>query len=73
MAKLKCGEPQCLTPTVKHGGDNVMVWGCMAASGQGKLHFIDENYELGNVCGNCPESDAAISLEAHGALLHLLV
>ncbi len=34
-------KPQCLTPTVKHVGGNVMVWGCMAASGLGKLHFID--------------------------------
>lgn len=31
-----------LTPTVKHGGGNVMVWGCMAASGAGQLVFIDD-------------------------------
>ena len=30
-----------LTPTVKHGGGNVMIWGCMAASGVGNLVFIE--------------------------------
>lgn len=32
---------QCLSPTVKHGGGNVMVWGCMAGCGVGNLHFIE--------------------------------
>lgn len=26
---------------MKHGGGSVMVWGCMAASGVGNLHFIE--------------------------------
>ncbi len=31
-----------LQPTVKHGGGNVMVWGCMTASGVGELVFIED-------------------------------
>lgn len=34
-------QPQNVNPTVKHGGGSVMVWGCMAANGVGKLRFID--------------------------------
>jgi transposase len=32
----------CIRQTVKHGGGGVMVWGCMAASGVGRLVFIDD-------------------------------
>lgn len=28
-------------PTVKHGGGNVLLWGCMSANGTGNLVFID--------------------------------
>lgn len=34
-------NPRNLRSTVKHGGGNVLVWGCMAASGVGNLHFIE--------------------------------
>ncbi|GBN79804.1 hypothetical protein AVEN_243359-1 [Araneus ventricosus] len=27
--------------SVKHGGGSQMVWGCISAVGDGKLHFID--------------------------------
>lgn len=30
-----------LRPTVKHGGNSVMVWGAMSVAGVGNLHFID--------------------------------
>jgi len=30
-----------LCPTVKHGGGNELVWGCMSATGVGNLVFID--------------------------------
>ncbi|GFT30506.1 transposable element Tc1 transposase [Trichonephila clavipes] len=30
-----------LRPTVKYGEGNHIVWGCIASSGFGKLHFID--------------------------------
>jgi hypothetical protein len=33
--------PQCNTPTVKHRGGNIMVWGCMNGNRFGGLHKID--------------------------------
>lgn len=35
-------EPQNILKTVKHGGGNVMVWGCMSYNGVGNLQIIDE-------------------------------
>ena len=37
-------------PTVKHGGGNVMVWGCMSAAGVGELYFIEGNMNSNRYC-----------------------
>ena len=37
-------------PTVKHGGGNVMVWGCMSAAGVGGLYFIEGNMNSNMYC-----------------------
>ncbi len=36
-------QDKCVMPTVKHGGGNVIVWGCMNAAGVGELYFIEGN------------------------------
>lgn len=33
--------PQCLLPTVKHGGGSVMVWGCFSGHGTGDLIKVE--------------------------------
>lgn len=38
--RRKVGEeykPECVVPTVKHGGGSMMVWGCMSANGVGEI------------------------------------
>ncbi|CAI9581973.1 unnamed protein product, partial [Staurois parvus] len=30
-----------MVPTVIHGGDSALLWGCMSAAGVGELHFFD--------------------------------
>ena len=34
-------NPKNTIPTVKHGGGNLMLWGCFSAKGRGRLHHIE--------------------------------
>lgn len=34
-------DPKNTIPTVKHGGGNIMLWGCFPAKGTGQLHRIN--------------------------------
>ena len=34
-------HPQCITPTVKHGGGSIMIWGCMTSEGGGEVHVCE--------------------------------
>ena len=43
-------KDKCVMPTVKHGGGNVMVWGCMSAAGVGELHFIEGHMNFNMYC-----------------------
>ena len=37
-------------PTVKHGGRNVIVWGCIRAAGVGELYFMEGNMNSNIYC-----------------------
>src|SRR4029434_6142891 len=38
-------------PTVKHGGGNIMLWGCFSAKGTGRLHCIEGTRDGAMYCG----------------------
>ncbi len=43
-------KDKCVLSTVKHGGGNVMVWGCMSAAGTGELQFIEGTMNANMYC-----------------------
>ncbi len=43
-------KDKCVLPTVKHGGESVMVWGCMSAAGAGELEFIEGTMNANMYC-----------------------
>jgi len=38
-------NPKNTIPTVKHGGGNIMLWGCFSAKETGQLHCIEERMD----------------------------
>jgi transposase len=57
--RRKAGEkfiPQCIVPTVKHGGGSIMVWGCMSWAGVGQLYRCEDTmnqHQYVRVLENC--------------------
>ena len=43
-------KDKCVMPTVRHGGGNVIVYGCMSAAGVGELYFIEGNMNSNMYC-----------------------
>ena len=45
-------QPECLNPTIKHGGGSLQVWGCLSSSGVGDLIKIEGRLtHRGMLCG----------------------
>ena len=42
-------DPKNTIPTVKHGGGNIMLWGCFSAKGTGRLHRIEGQMDRGRM------------------------
>jgi hypothetical protein len=49
-------EPRNIKKVVKHGGGNIMVWGCLTEFGPGRLHRIDGRMNATQYCQILQES-----------------
>ena len=58
-------KDKCVMPTVKHGGGNVMVWGCMSAEGVGEIYFNEGNINY-NMFSEILQHSMIPSLEKQG-------
>ena len=45
-------NPKNTIPNVKHGGGNLMLWGCFSAKGTGRLHRIEGRMNGGEIMGD---------------------
>lgn len=58
-----------MSGTVKHGGGGVMLWGCMAANGVGKIQFIESTMDkrgyLDILKANLKQSAVKLGLEGN--------
>ncbi len=53
-------DPKNTIPTIKHGGENIMLWGCFSVKGTGQLHRIK-----GTMDGPCTVRSRALKM-GHG-------
>lgn len=62
-------ENKNLIPTIKHGGGNVMLWGCFSSKGVGELTFIDgkmDRFEYSRILdGHLASSAKKMGLEKY--------
>jgi transposase len=60
-------DSRYLSSTIKHGGGNIMTWGCISSKGVGRLVFIErkmDKYEYVNILSNnLRESASEMGLE----------
>ena len=61
-------SPNCVKKTVKHGGGNVMVWGCFSSVGVGNPVFIEDrmngDYYRSILENNLIESSSSLGLSS---------